>query len=168
MTLSKVVRVQKHNVWAGIGGETGEGEFHIRFRTPVIEAGETGDYGEHLLVSWPYADERSAAMPDDELSQQLAVFEKHLCRSWEQEGLAFLAAVLTFDGARQWVFYTADVPSCGQRLTSLMQEQESVPVQLTTNSDPEWSYLRDSVLQQVHWQVHQAEWQERLDREVPE
>lgn len=168
MGSSKVARVQRHNVWAGIDGKTDDGAFHIRFRTPVLEASETGGYSEQLLVVWPFADERSAAMPDDGVAQQLAEFEKRLCDAWEGDGLAFLAAVLTFDGARQWVFYTADVASCGQRMTTLAEEGESYPVQLTRNADPDWSYLRDSVLQQVHWLEHQQEWSERLDREVPE
>ncbi|MEM7165626.1 MAG: DUF695 domain-containing protein [Planctomycetota bacterium] len=160
--------MQRHNVWAGLDGQTGDGAFNIRFRTPVIEVGETSGYGDHVLVVWPFADEGSSALPDDAQALQLAQFEKLLCDAWEGDGLAFLAAVLTFDGARQWVFYTADVPSCGQRLTTLTQTHEAYPVQLTRNADPDWSYLRDSVLQQVHWHEHQAEWNERLDREVPE
>jgi hypothetical protein len=38
------------------------------------------------------------------------------------------------------------------------QESDPYPIELTTESDPDWSYLRDRVLARIDWQKHQAEW----------
>jgi hypothetical protein len=46
-------------------------------------------------------------------------FEGHLCGAFEQDALAVLTAVLTFDVARQWVFYTDDVQECANRLSEI-------------------------------------------------
>ena len=54
----------------------------------------------------------------------MRVFEDRLCDAWEHDAIAVLTAVLTFDGARQWVFYTADTEQCGSRLNAMPQEQE--------------------------------------------
>jgi hypothetical protein len=81
-------------------------------------------------------------MPTPEESEQMADFENRFCESVEHEATAILAAVLTFDGARQWVFYTRDVQKCGERLNS----SEPYPLELTAEQDPEWAYLREKVL----------------------
>jgi hypothetical protein len=85
-------------------------------------------------------------MPAADVSQRMPVFEDRLCGAWECDGLAVLTAVLTFDGARQWVFYTADAPACGQRLNGMPQESEPYPIELDVFDDPEWAYLRNDVV----------------------
>jgi hypothetical protein len=57
--------------------------------------------------------------------------------------------VSTFDGARQWVYYTGDVSKCGERLTAISQSEEPYPKELTTERDPEWRYLRKEILKRV-------------------
>jgi hypothetical protein len=49
------------------------------------------------------------------------------------------------------VFYTRDVRECGKRLEAMPQETEPYPLELTTEDDPEWRYLRDEILKQVPW-----------------
>lgn len=97
-------------------------------------------------------------MPDDSDSTAMAVFENRLCDAWENDGLAFLAAVLTFDVARQWVFYTDNVAECDERLAAIPQEADPYPIELATEEDPAWAYLRE-ILGPVDWEEHQAEWE---------
>ena len=59
------------------------------------------------------------------------------------------ADFLTFDGARQWVFYTSNVGECGARLEAMPQEAELYPLELTTEKDPAWRYLSEEILKQV-------------------
>jgi hypothetical protein len=120
----------------------------IRYRTPVLQPNETGTFARCLRVLWPYAPEGSGAMPSAADSEQMKVFEDRLCYALEHDVHAALAAVLTFDGARQWVFYTSDVPTCGRRLAAMPQEAERYPIELDAFDDPEWDYLREQVLRQ--------------------
>jgi hypothetical protein len=101
-------------------------------------------------------------MPDEPTSAAMVSFERRLANAWEDDCLAVLTAVLTFDGARQWVYYTKDVPECGRRLNSMPQEPEPYPIELTAEQDPDWSYLRDQILARVNWQDHQDDWRRAL------
>jgi len=49
-------------------------------------------------------------------------FEEHQCSALEHEGPSFLAAVLTFDGSRHWVFYTSDGYRCAARIAQILLE----------------------------------------------
>ncbi len=80
----------------------------------------------------------------------MQVFEDRLCSTWEeQDTLAVLTAVLTFDGARQWVFYTDDIDECSYQLHYMPQEKDPYPLELSCRPDPEWSFLRTEVLKTV-------------------
>ena len=76
-------------------------------------------------------------------------FEARVCPVLEHDAHAVLVAILTFDGARQWVFYTRDVPECGKRINAMPQNQERYPIELDAFDDPAWGYLRDAILQRV-------------------
>lgn len=66
--------------------------------------------------------------------------------AYEHDFHAVLTAVITTNGARQWIFYTSDIDECGQRLTAMPQENEPYPIELTADDDPDWSFLRQNVL----------------------
>jgi hypothetical protein len=160
--MSKVSRFLKHDHWAAADGKRDVGPFFLRFRTPILEGHETEDFEHQLLIVWPYADEDTGELPSDEDQAQMHAFEERLRQAWEYDGLAVLTAVLTFDGARQWVFYTRNVDECGERLCAMPHEAEPYPIELTTEPDPTWSYLRDQILQTVDWRKHQEEWKSEL------
>jgi hypothetical protein len=160
--MDAVSKILAHDTWATSDGVLEVGPFVLRFRTPVVRASETGNHVHRLIVCWPYADEGDGAMPDGSDVEAMSVFEDSLCDAWEQDALALLAAVLTFDGARQWVFYTRDVSACGERLNLMPQEEEPYPIELTAADDPDWSYLRDQILGTVNWKASQDEWERAL------
>jgi hypothetical protein len=164
--MDRVSRVLRHDAWAQSDGFRDGVPFIIRFRTPVILPGEALAHRQRLIVLWGYADEGSGTMPDGTASDAMAAFENRLCAAWESDELAFLAAVLTFDGARQWVFYTYNVAECGQRLNQMPQEQDPYPIELTTESDPGWSYLHEQILRSVSWRDHQEVWESAVGNDA--
>ena len=139
------------------------GPFFLRLRTPVLEGEETGSHDHVLQIVWPYADEGSGAMPTGADSDRMKVFEDRLCAAWESDGLAVLTAVLTYNGARQWVFYTHTVPECGKRLSEMDQEEEPYPIELTSGKDSGWDFLHDQILQNLNWKEYQQEWKQSLE-----
>lgn len=161
MTISEepnAVRVLlQHDHWDVAQGKNETGVSFIRYRTPVLYAEQIQGcgYGRVLKIVWIYAPEGSGALPSKDASEQMAVFEDRLCAAVEHDSHAILTAVLTFDGARQWVFYTDDVHECGARLEAMPQEAERYPLELTADDDPEWSYLREVILKTVPWQQQQ-------------
>jgi hypothetical protein len=160
--MEKPLRILRHDAWATSDGVVDPGPFLLRFRVPVLERGQGGAYTRNLVVCWPYADDGTGALPNDAELEAMAVFENRLCAAWESDGVAVLTAVLTFDGARQWVFYTRDVAECGRRIEAMPQEPDPYPIELTTTEDPEWNYLRDRILWSINWQASQPEWEQAL------
>jgi hypothetical protein len=164
---SKVLRVLEHDHWAVAEGEKETRPFLLRFRTPVIGRDEGGEYVHLLEVVWGYADEGSGEMPSGDALDEMTTFENRLCEAWESHGVAFLAAVLTFDGARQWVFYTRNVAECGRRIDAMPNEQDPYPIELTTREDAAWTFLHDELLAQVDWQQDQRAWEAELEGSGP-
>jgi len=123
--------------------------FLLRFRTPVLLPAEVESHPTRLAILWAFADEDSGAVPDPRTQEAMTVFEDRICSAFESDALAVLTAVLTFDGARQWLFYTRDVNECGRRLNAMPQEREPYPIELAAQTDPGWSYLRDEFLSVV-------------------
>jgi hypothetical protein len=146
MPENKVVDVIRNDRWTAVEGGTDIGPFLLRYRTPILAPPDTKGYGHVLKIVWPYADENTGALPSREDSEQMAKFENRFCEAVEQDATAILTAVLTFDGARQWVFYTGDVRQCGERLNNMPQNDEPYPLELTTEQDPDWQYLHEKIL----------------------
>jgi hypothetical protein len=143
----RVREVQLEDRWAVGEGHTPDGLPYIcRWRTPVLAPPNVDGYDQVLKVVWPYADEDTGAMPSDQDSQAMEAFEDRLISAWEHDGHAYLAAILTMDGARQWVFYTSDIEECAQRLTDMPQERDPYPLEFTTDFDPDWSWLHNQIL----------------------
>lgn len=148
-----VVETLRADVWSMASGELEAGAFVLRFRTPVLGPTNVEGFSRVLRVVWSYAPVDSDAMPTASDSNAMGQFEDRLCAAFEHDAHAYLAAVLTFDGARQWVFFTSDVPECGRRLHQMPQEVEPYPIKLDAFDDPEWSYLHDTILRNVNQDV---------------
>jgi hypothetical protein len=130
---------------------TDDGLALLRYRAPVLSGRDVEGYDWVLKIVWAFSAEGTGALPSDDQSGRMKVFEDRFCEAVEHDGHAVLTAVLTFDGARQWVFYTGDVRECGARLEAMPQEAEPYPLELTTEEDPAWRYLHDEILKQVPW-----------------
>lgn len=159
---SKVVRVLEHDHWALAEGTRPVGPFILRYRTPVITAADVGAHVHLVQLVWEFDDPRSGAMPEPGVSETMQTFEDRLCGAWEQGGLAFLAAVLTIDGARQWILYTRDVPECLRRLATIRHQGEPYPVEITSRIDRTWIFLHQVILSEVDWQAHNPAWEASL------
>lgn len=132
---------------------TATGPALIRFRVPVLGGAKVPGYPWRLVILWPYAEAGSGALPSPEVRQEMDTFEDRLCAAFEHDAHAVQVAVLTFDGARQWVFYTNDVEECGARLSTMPHEEEPYPIELEAAEDPKWLYLREEILAQVDFET---------------
>lgn len=122
-----VLALIESDEWRLAEADTALGPGMVRFRVPVLSGKTQSGYGRVLRVVWGYAEESSGAMPSDEDSARMEAFEEHLCQAVEHDAQAVLTAVLTFDGARQWVFYTDDAKAFLTRLQQMPQEAEPSP-----------------------------------------
>ena len=144
-----VYAVLTADTWALAKASAEAGPLVLRYRTPILGPDGVEGYNRVLRILWPYEAEHSGAMPSTNDSADMEQFEDRLCDVLEIDAHAFLAAVLTFDGARQWVFYTSDIGECGRRLEGMPQNAEPYPIQIDAFDDPTWQYLRTQILKRV-------------------
>jgi hypothetical protein len=149
MRSAEVIAALRSDQWTLAEVSTDFGLGLLRYRTPVLNPGQVDGYDRVLRILWPYAEEDSGEMPDESDSEAMAEFENRLCAALETDAHAYLAAVLTFDGARQWVFYTSDVAECGRRLEDMPQNDDPYPIELDAFDDPDWSYLREQIVRRA-------------------
>jgi hypothetical protein len=164
---SRVLAVLARDEWHVIERVPEEDEAppaFLRFRGPLVKAGETGVHVHLIEVLWPYAEEESGELPSDDDIAAMEVFEERLCDAWEHDGHGFLAAVLTFDGSRQWVFYVRDTAECVRRLEAMPHEDELYPIELSTKLDPDWSFLHDELLLSFREGMDPEEWKALTER----
>jgi hypothetical protein len=125
----------------------------IRFRKPVPGgAAEVPGYPFRLAILWPYADAGSGALPTPQAREEMSTFEERLFEALGHDAHAVWVAVLTFDGARQWIFYTSNIVECGRRLDLMPQEAEPYPIEIDADEDSKWLYLREQILEHVDFE----------------
>ncbi|WP_146400765.1 DUF695 domain-containing protein [Pseudobythopirellula maris] len=146
--LQPVKQLLKDDQWAVAEIQHTSGPGLIRFRQPVLAPRDCRSHPHRLSITWAYAEEGSGQqLPDNEVGQEMGRFEDHLTAAVEADAHAVLTGVLTFDGARQWVFYTRDVSEFADRLSRIPDYHgEPYPIELETDYDATWSYLRDQIL----------------------
>jgi len=132
--------------WRVVSSQSNSSLAVVRLREDVPAVASRRSFPNCLRVLWAYAEPETDALPDSAEAEEMLTFEEHLSKALEHEHLAVLTAVLTFDGARQWVFYTHDVQQCGVRVNAMPQRSERYPIELDAFGDPEWSYLQEKFL----------------------
>lgn len=126
------------------------GDATLRFRSRILGPLGVEEHGHRLSITWAYAPEGSGERLSAALGETMGRFEDHLCEAVEHDAHAVLVAVLTFDGARQWVLYTGDVAEVGKRLSVMPDlDGKPYPIELYTEPDPTWSFLRDELLKRI-------------------
>lgn len=148
-----VERLLRADTWTLAEVERDCGIAMLRFRTPVLGGSgpAPGSHRHYVAVCWPYADEGSGELPGEGPSEAMSTFEDRLCGAVEPDALAALAVVLTFDGARQWVYYTDDVDEFARRLGAMPHDGDArYPVELTTGPDMTWARLHQLLAPIAH------------------
>jgi hypothetical protein len=125
----------------------------LRYRTPVLGPHDVEGYENVLQILWAYADADSGAAPSRADSEAMGKFEDQLSEALESDALAYLAAVLTFDGARTWIFYTGDLSESSQRIVDITKGDQLYPIERDAFADPEWSFLRTTLLERYQTNV---------------
>lgn len=123
--------------------------YHPRWPMSLLQPFAFNWRGVSCRVIWPYDEEGKGTLPDHETGERLREFEALLSATLENDARAIVAAVVTFDGARQWVAYTTDSAECTRRMQLIFGDGSRFPLDIDAFPDPSWSYLRDEVLLRV-------------------
>src|SRR4051812_38500422 len=102
--MSAIEQILRDDRWSLAEGHFDTGLCLVRSRTQVPAADATGDHTRLISIEWAYAEERSGDLPDEPTQEEMLQFEYDLRDSVQEDALAILMAVVTFEGVRQWVF----------------------------------------------------------------
>jgi hypothetical protein len=146
MKSAQIPEIVKKDEWLLATGVSGGRAVLIRFRQGFREASDLTGYPELLEITWTYKDEHASGMPNAEEASESQQFENFLCDFLECDFLAALTSVVITAGTIRWILYTGDVEECSKRIEAIPQKSEPYPINLATDTDPEWKYLREEVL----------------------
>ena len=138
-----IAQIIRDDQWSVAEGDAEGSPVLIRFREQLLTVSDTTGYEQLLTILWPYADEGNGVLPTPEANSALEKFEERLCAAFEHDARAIVAAVVTTDGARQWIVYTDDINECGERLSNMPQNDEPYPIEMQADEDPQWSLLHE-------------------------
>ena len=128
------------SAWTLLQKESDGRPLLIRFRQ-LDSAFARARLHERLNIFWIMNEADLNGLPTQAESDRLKVFENLLVEAVEHDGGSVLSAVLTCNGKREFVFYTADVAVFLARLTDMPQEEQRYPIELHRNDDSEWEYF---------------------------
>lgn len=137
-TIEEIVR---RDTWSVAEGQHNGKPLVIRFRQDFREHPDLSAYSQRVLVKWSFQSDNSG-MPDGETSFAMGEFEDRLVEAFEGDLSAVLTAVITNDGARQWLLYAKDPEIVEQRLAKL----RDASFEADSRADPEWEFLYQRIL----------------------
>ncbi|CAN7500205.1 DUF695 domain-containing protein [Pseudoxanthomonas sp. LjRoot143] len=140
-----VVQIVESDQWSLAEGLHNDKPLLIRYRGEFASKPDVSAYPILIRVSWSFATDDSG-MPESSASDAMAIFEDRLVSAVESHRDAVLAAVITNDGQREWLFYASSTREFGRRLTEMPQEEERYPISLTSENDSGWSVLHEDIL----------------------
>ena len=127
--------------WLGAEGDYDGHALLIRLRQ-LPEDFPTSRYPLRLNVTWTMSEPDENGLPGDEEWKGLVEFEDRLVDAVENDEHSILVGILTCNGQREFIFYTADVTGFVERLTDMPQEEERYPITIEAYDDSEWSYYQ--------------------------
>lgn len=146
MSRLKVADLLGEERWSNVEGYTDIAPHHLRYRTAASGELDTDGYDHVIRAVWIYGHCNFGVMPKTSDHEQMAEFEDQLRESVESDSMAILTAVLTHNCMRRWILYTGDTQESIARVNALPQYRSVHPLQLLSDYDPDWAYLRDKIL----------------------
>lgn len=102
-----------------------------------------GKFPYRVDVSWKYTS-KPDGMPVEEDAEKLELITDAFLAEFKRDKCAHLTGIYTGDGERDWIFYTGNLNIFNKVFNrSLSEIEETIPFEITAESDPEWEEYRD-------------------------
>ena len=134
----------ENDVWAIAEGTHKDLPLLVRFREKLVPGIDVSNHPQLIRIYWEY-EAHTSGMPSEADSDEMEVFENRLVDALENDLAGVLAAVVTTNGYREWIYYINSVDTFASRLHNMPQEQVPYPITIETEADPEWDYYFNRV-----------------------
>lgn len=96
-------------------------------------------YPRRMTVKWTIEHEIAAGLPSGGELERMTGFEERLLDALEDDVQAIAIAVVTFDGAREWIFYTSNLDESLDRINRTFANEPPYPIEVIYVEDPSWA-----------------------------
>lgn len=103
---------------------------------------KSGKYPYVIRVSWRY-NALPDGMPDEMDAELMGRVTDAIDATFRKDKAAFLVAIYTGDGQRDWLFYTANLAIFGKVFNRALEDIETIPLEIDAQSDPDWEEYRE-------------------------
>src|SRR5262245_20288238 len=103
MKSKQITDILRRDSWAAAEGEHEDKPLVIRFRQELRSASDFRGYPLLLQITWPYESPDEAGLPGAGDTEAMDRFEERILAAYERDSHAVLTAVITTNGARQWI-----------------------------------------------------------------
>ena len=96
-----------------------------------------------IRVSWRY-NALPDGMPDDHDAELMGRVHDALEATFRKDKAAYMTAVFTGEGRRDWLFYTGNLNIFGKVFNRALEDiDETVPFEIDAQSDPDWTEYKE-------------------------
>ena len=131
--------------WIGREGEIDGIPFLLRFRPHLQNFIDAESYNTRLEITWNYESTAASQMPGAHDHKLMVQVEDALVSDFESDFIAVLAFAYTGHNQKVWTWYTCDIGLTGIRLNKVLAEFERLPIDLSSQNDPDWLDYLDVV-----------------------
>jgi hypothetical protein len=133
--------------WAAAEGEFDNHPLLMTFRE-IPETFPKSNYPHRLNIFWTMSEPDENGLLTEQEFPAIEVFEDRLLQAVEHDEQSILVCVITCNGQREYIFYTADVEGFRERLTDMPQAEERYPIEIHRYDDPGWNYFESVILKE--------------------
>lgn len=103
----------------------------------------SGKFKYLISVSWRY-NALPDGFPDEVDAELMGRVSDALEATFRKDKSAYIAAIITGEGCRDWLFYAASLTIFGRVFNRALENiEETVPFRIEVQDDPEWSQYKE-------------------------
>lgn len=109
----------------------------------------SGKYPNLIRVAWRY-NALPDGMPEEGDAELMGRVNDAFVETFRRDKAAWLVAIITGDGCRDWMFYTGNLGIFNKVFNRALEDiEETVPFEIEAVADPEWEEYR-SIREQTY------------------
>ncbi|MCM1369275.1 MAG: DUF695 domain-containing protein [Candidatus Amulumruptor caecigallinarius] len=122
-------------------GEHG-GTIMVSGRDYLEKIMESGKFPNLIRVSWKY-NAQGNGLPDTQDAELMERVSEALETEFHADKCAWLVAVYTGEGLREWIFYAGNLNIFNKVFNRALEDIETIPIEITAESDPDWEEYKE-------------------------
>lgn len=103
---------------------------------------ESGKFPNLIRVSWKY-NALPDGFPEPQDAELMGRVNDALQEEFKKDKVAFMVAIYTGEGRRDWLFYTGNLNIFGKVFNRALEDIETIPIEIEAQADPDWDEYRE-------------------------